>query len=90
MIGTCRTDAREPRKRWVALPGRALVDLDDHQLERQLTEQEIAKIRHKIAEQVSAKRLPRNLRKRVAAMLAERPELPWDLAVAQIILRRQP
>jgi hypothetical protein len=58
-------------------------------LERQLTEQEIAKIRHKIAEQVRSAKLPRNLSKRVAAMLAERPELPWDLAVARII-RRQP
>jgi hypothetical protein len=70
------------------LPKDSVIELQARRvIARQLTEQEMAKIRPKIAEQVRSAKLPPNLRKRVAARLARDPALPWDLAVARVLQR---
>jgi hypothetical protein len=70
---------------------------DDNVLERQarrvnaqlLTKDAITKISGEIAKQANTAALPDDLAERVKTLLEERPELPWDLAVAQIISAEQ-
>jgi hypothetical protein len=50
-----------------------------------LTKDALAKINEQLAKQASAVTLPADLAQRVAVLLEERPELPWDLAVAEIV-----
>jgi hypothetical protein len=71
------------------LPKNSVIELQACRvIARQMTEQEMAKIRPKIAEQVRSAKLPPNLRRRVAALLAKNPALPWDLAVARVMQAR--
>jgi hypothetical protein len=54
---------------------------------RQLVEQAIAKISKEITEQAETAELSADLRERIAAVLKQQPELPWDVAVAQIVAK---
>jgi hypothetical protein len=68
------------------LPDDDIIELHARRvIEHQLTERATAKIAQEIAEQVKSAELPLDLRRRLSAMLAEHPELPWDLTLARII-----
>jgi hypothetical protein len=54
-------------------------------LERQRVLQELDKLLPEIRKRVTKTSLPNNLHGLVAEMLEEKPELPWDAAVAEII-----
>jgi DNA topoisomerase VI subunit B len=54
-------------------------------IEKQILAQSIAKISGEIAEQAKITELPTNLREQIERVFAERPDVPWDEALAQVI-----
>jgi hypothetical protein len=58
-------------------------------VEQRLAKEEIDKIRDRLAKEAAARKLPSDLPGRVRKLLADRPELSWDLALA-LILQRPP
>jgi hypothetical protein len=56
-------------------------------LEGRLIAKAAGKAAKRIARQAKDAALPENLSQRLAALLEQQPELPWDLAIAQIITR---
>jgi hypothetical protein len=58
-------------------------------VEQRLAKEEIDKIRDRLAKEAAARKLPSDLPGRVRKLLADRPELSWDMALA-LILQRPP
>jgi hypothetical protein len=56
-------------------------------IERDLTQELIDKSLVKIQQEAGSAKLPKDLTKRVKALLAKQPALSWDMAVTEIIRR---
>jgi hypothetical protein len=54
-------------------------------IKQRLAEQAIAKIADELTELAKTLELPKDLREQIWELLEEKPELPWDEAVAQIV-----
>jgi hypothetical protein len=54
-------------------------------IKQRLAEQTIAKISEQLTEQAKTLELPKDLREQIQELLEEKPALPWDEAVAQIV-----
>src|SRR6516162_8554322 len=55
-------------------------------IKERLIEQAMAKISDELAAQSAAAELPQNLREEIGSLLSEERELPWDAAVARIVI----
>ena len=68
------------------MPGSDVIEKHARRLvEAKLTRMAIEGIRQEIAQKAAQPALPANLPDLVFALLNERPELPWDAALAEII-----
>jgi hypothetical protein len=68
------------------IPGEAVLEQQARRvIAQRLAKDAIAKINTRVAKQASAVTLPADLAQRVAMLLEKRPELPWDLAVAETV-----
>ena len=54
-------------------------------IERRLAEAALRENRARVQEEAASAELPADLDDRVRSVLEDRPELPWDLAVAAVI-----
>jgi hypothetical protein len=53
-------------------------------LEQRLASQALTRLKSKITRQAAATKLPADLRQRLVEMLADKPQLPWDAALAVV------
>jgi hypothetical protein len=56
-------------------------------LKRAVANRRLDAVRAEIEAEAAAMVLPADFRARVAALLAQKPELPWDIAVARVVSR---
>ena len=69
------------------VPEDAILEQHAHRLiEQQLASEAIARLKSKITKQAGAKQLPTDLRKRLADVLEEERHLPWDAALAEVLI----
>jgi hypothetical protein len=55
-------------------------------IKHRLTQHALAKLSTRIAKQAETAKLPANLRERIAEVFKQYPEIPWDHAVAQVLV----
>ena len=54
-------------------------------IEQELAKKAIARVASKIAKEAASRKLPADLTARVAAVLGDKPHLPWDAALAVVL-----
>jgi hypothetical protein len=54
-------------------------------IEQRLVGEAITRLKSKIAKQAATRKLPTDLRQRLADVLAQNPQLPWDAALADVL-----
>ena len=57
-------------------------------IEQRLAGAAIARLRSDITKRTAAAKLPGNLRGRLAEVFEKRPELPWDAALAEVLVKK--
>jgi hypothetical protein len=67
------------------LPARHMIERHARDvLTRELLNRRLEQMRAEVEAEAAGVALPRNFHARIAALLERKPEMPWDLAVAQI------